>query len=112
MTENKADKALRKVTVNFINHPDTNCGSSDDSMTSVDISAYLPDRCYFHSIDVTRDEKLVETIYFISRGDYEHFRREVENILDATIVNTKQRDSIQRLLTKAFLSCASARPMI
>lgn len=103
MTEDKAVKALRKVIVDLI--PDEYAGKPipDGVITQIDISDKLEDGKYYclDSIEVSY-ETYDNRIGFVPYAEYEQFKKAVENILDATIVNAKQRDSIQKLLNNAF----------
>lgn len=103
MTEDKAVKSLRKVIVNLI--PEEYAGKTipENVITEIDISDKLEDGKYYclDSIKV-KYETHDNTIGFVPYAEFEQFKCAVENILDATIVNTKQRESIQKLLMDAF----------
>lgn len=103
MTEDKAVKALRKVIVNLIPEEYSGKPIPNDVIVAIDISDKLEEDKYYclESIKV-EDETHGNTIGFVPYAEYEQFKKAVENILDATIVNTKQRDSIQKLLNNAF----------
>ena len=105
MTEDKAVKALRKVIVNLI--PEEYLGKPipNDVIVSIDISDKLEEGKYYclESVEAKYDTH-ENTIGFVPYAEYEQFKKAVENILDATIVNAKQRDSIQKLLDNAFFN--------
>lgn len=103
MTEAKADKALRKVVINLI--PEEYYGKPvpEDAIIPIDISDKLEEGKYYFLESVKAEYETHEnTIGFVPYAEYEQFKKAVENILDATIVNTKQRESIQKLLNNAF----------
>lgn len=105
MTEDKAAKALRKVIVNLV--PDEYHGGPipNDVIVSIDISDKLEDGKYYFLESIKAEyETHTNTIGFVTYAEYEQFKKAVENIIDATIVNTKQRDSIQKLLDAAFFN--------
>lgn len=106
MTKNKAEKALKKVIINFskddspIEHP-----VLDDDMVKVDVTDKLSDGYYcFEGIRIEYGGGGM-TKYYISGEMFDHFKASVEQILDAVIVNTKQRESVQGLLSKAYWDC-------
>lgn len=103
MTEDKAVKALRKVIVNLIPEEYSGKPIPENVTTEIDISDKLEEGKYYclESIKVEY-ETHGNTIGYIPFAEYEQFVKAVENILDATIVNTKQRESIQKLLSNAF----------
>lgn len=105
MTENKADKALKKVIINLkpAGLADVPLSYNSDEIIDVDISDKLDlDKEYcFHGVTVDHDS-FVESFGYVARPAFDEFKRDVENILDATIVNSKQRESIQKLLNAAF----------
>ena len=105
MTEDKANKALRKVIINLIPKEYSGKPVPNDVVVSIDISDKLEDGEYYclENIKVNY-ENLGKTIGYIPFEEFEQFKKEVENILDATIVNTKQRESIQKLLNNAFFN--------
>ena len=103
MTEDKAVKALRKVVINLIPEEYSGKPIPENVTTEIDISDKLEEGKYycFESIKVEY-ETHERTIGYIPFAEYEQFKSAVENILDATIVNMKQRESIQKLLNNAF----------
>lgn len=103
MTEDKADKALRKVIVNLIPEEYSGKPIPNDVIVSIDISDKLEEGKYYCLGSIKAEYETHEnTIGYIPFTEYEQFKKAVENILDATIVNTKQRESIQKLLNNAF----------
>lgn len=103
MTEDKAVKALRKVIINLIPEEYSGKPIPENVTVSIDISDKLEEGKYYCLESIKAEYETHEnTIGFVSYAEYEQFKRAVENILDATIVNTKQRDSIQKLLNNAF----------
>lgn len=103
MTEDKADKALRKVIINLIPEEYHGRPIPTDAFVPIDISDKLEDDKYYYLESIKAEyESHENTIGYIPFAEYEQFKRAVENILDATIVNTKQRESIQKLLNDAF----------
>lgn len=105
MTEDKAVKALRKVIVNLIPEEYSGKPIPNDVIVSIDISDKLEDGKYYYLENIKAEYDTHEnTIGFVPYAEYEQFKKAVENILDATIVNTKQRDSIQKLLNDAFFN--------
>lgn len=103
MTEDKAVKALRKVIVNLIPEEYSGRPIPNDAIVAIDISDKLEEGKYYYleNIKVEYDTH-GNTIGFVPYAEFEQFKSAVENILDATIVNAKQRDSIQKLLNSAF----------
>lgn len=103
MTEDKAVKALRKVIVNLVPEEYSGRPIPEGVTTEIDISDKLEEGKYYclESIQAEYDTH-ENTIGFVPYAEYEQFKKAVENILDATIVNTKQRESIQKLLNSAF----------
>lgn len=103
MTEDKAVKALRKVIVNLIPEEYSGKPIPNDVIVAIDISDKLEEGKYYYleNIKVEYDTH-GNTIGFVPYAEFEQFKSAVENILDATIVNVKQRDSIQKLLNSAF----------
>lgn len=103
MTEDKAEKALRKVIINLI--PQRLYGGPvlEENLLKIDISDYLPQDEFFclHSISSDHGNNGYDVRY-LPWQDYSQFKSAIENILDATIVNSKQRESIQKLLDAAF----------
>lgn len=102
MTEDKAS-ALRKVIINLI--PEEYAGKPipNDVVISIDISDKLEDNKDYCLENIQVEyETYKNTISYVPYAEFEQFKSAVENILDATIVNTKQRESIQKLLNNAF----------
>ena len=103
MTEDKAVKALRKVIVNLIPEEYSGKPIPNDVIVPIDISDKLEEGKYYCLESIKAEYETHEnTIGYIPFVEYEHFKKAVENILDATIVNMKQRESIQKLLNNAF----------
>lgn len=103
MTEDKAVKALRKVIVNLIPEEYSGKPIPNDVIVAIDISDKLEDNKNYCLESVKAEYDAYEkTIGFVPYAEFEQFKSAVENILDATIVNTKQRESIQKLLNNAF----------
>ena len=103
MTEDKAVKALRKVIINLI--PEEYAGKPipEGVITQIDISDKLEEGKYYCLESIKAEYDTHENmIGFVPYAEFEQFKKAVENILDATIVNTKQRESIQKLLNNAF----------
>ena len=105
MTEDKAVKALRKVIINLIPEEYSGKPIPNDVIVSIDISDKLEEGKYYclESIKAEYDTH-GNTIGFVPYAEYEQFKKAVENILDATIVNAKQRESVQKLLNDAFFN--------
>lgn len=103
MTEDKVDTTLRKVIINLVPQRLYGMPVLEDECLKIDISDDIPDDELFclHDIEVQRG-KYSGTFHYIPWQDHESFKSAVENILDATIVNSKQRESIQKLLNAAF----------
>lgn len=103
MSEDKAVKALRKVIVNLIPEEYRGVPVPNDVVVAIDISDKLEEGEHYclENIKVEYDTN-GNTIGFVPYAEFEQFKSAVENILDATIVNAKQRDSIQKLLNNAF----------
>lgn len=105
MTEDKAEKALRKVIVNLIPEEYHGGPVPTDVVIPIDISDKLEDGKYYCLENIQAEyETHKNTISYVTYAEYEQFKKAVENILDATIVNTKQRESIQKLLDNAFFN--------
>ena len=105
MTEDKAEKALRKVIVNLIPEECSGKPIPNDVIVSIDISDKLEDGKYYCLENIQAEYETHEnTIGYLPYAEFEQFKSAVENILDATIVNAKQRDSIQKLLDSAFFN--------
>lgn len=103
MTEDKAVKALRKVIVNLIPEEYSGRPIPEGVTTEIDISDKLEEGKYYYLESIKAEyDTHGNTIGFVPYAEYEQFKKAVENILDATIVNTKQRESIQKLLNNAF----------
>lgn len=105
MTEDKAVKALRKVIVNLIPEEYAGRPIPENVTVSIDISDKLEEGKYYYLESIKAEYDTHENmIGFVPYAEYEQFKKAVENILDATIVNTKQRESIQKLLNDAFFN--------
>ena len=103
MTEDKADKALRKVIINLIPEEYYGRPLPTDTVVPIDISDKLEDGKYYYLESIKAEyETHRNTIEYVPLAEYEQFKKAVENILDATIVNTKQRESVQKLLNNSF----------
>jgi hypothetical protein len=103
MTEDKAVKALRKVIINLIPEEYSGKPIPNDVVVSIDISDKLEEGKYYCLESVqTEYETSKNTIGFVPYAEFEQFKKAVENILDATIVNAKQRESVQKLLNNTF----------
>ena len=106
MTENKANKALRKVTINFTNKPfSTHTVVSEDEMLKIDISDKLPEGYYLDSITVDRDYQdglNAYTIEFMEKDWLRGIMFDINTILDATLVNAKQRESVGTLIEQCI----------
>ena len=101
MTEDKADKAVKKVIINFTNKP-FNVVNSDDELIKIDVTDELPDGYYFSHITVDKGGTNCYSIDFIERGWLELIQHDIETILDATLVNAKQRESVGALITQCI----------
>ena len=97
MTEDKAEKALRKVTINFTNKP-YNIVSSEDEMIKIDISDQLPEGYYLDSITVDRGGSNIHSIGFMESDWLRSIASDIDVVLDATLVNVKQRESVGQLI--------------
>lgn len=105
MTEDKAEKALRKVIINLIPEEYSGKPIPNDVVVSIDISDKLEEGRYYCLENIKAEYETHEnTIGYLPYAEFEQFKSAVENILDATIVNAKQRDSIQKLLDSAFFN--------
>lgn len=105
MTEDKAVKALRKVIVNLIPEEYSGRPIPENVTVSIDISDKLEEGKYYCLESIRAEYDTHENmIGFVPYAEFEQFKKAVENILDATIVNAKQRDSIQKLLDNAFFN--------
>ena len=104
MTEDKADKALRKVIISLTPSDWLGKAIPAGPPLKIDVSDKLDDHKYYYlsgikaKYDVIADRKFS----YISSEVYMHFKKQVEDILDAAIVNAKQRESLQKLLDNAF----------
>lgn len=105
MAEDKANRALREVIINLIPQRCYGGPVMEQDILNIDISDKMPqDELYcLYSIGVGRGDHGV-SIRYVPWEDFMQFKSAVENILDATIVNAKQRESIQKLLNNAFYS--------
>lgn len=101
MTEDKAEKALKKVTVNFTNKP-FNLVCSEDEMVKIDISNDIPDGYYLDSITVDRGGNNTHSIEFMERDWLRSIMADINTILDATLVNAKQRESVGSLIEQCL----------
>lgn len=105
MTENKAKKALKKVIINLTprRYDKAPVLKVDEVAVKIDISDKLAEgeEYYLESIEVEKGA-YGRTIHYIPYARIEHFKDAVGHILDATIVNAKQRKSAQILLENAF----------
>lgn len=103
MTEDKADKALRKVIINIVPQEKYGGPVEDKDILEIDISNKLKEGQYYclDEIKVERDN-LSYSIKYVPFNRFLRFKDSVENLLDATIVNSKQRESLQKLLNTAF----------
>lgn len=107
MTEDKAVKALRKVIVNLVPEEYSGKPIPNDVVVPIDISDKLEEDKYYCLYNIEAKYNTHEnTIGYVPFAEYEQFLKAVENILDATIVNTKQRSSIQKLLNNAFYNAS------
>lgn len=105
MTEDKAVKALRKVIINLIPEEYSGRPVPENVTVPIDISDKIKEDKYYCLYDIEVEYSTHKNkIGYIPIAEYEQFKSAVENILDATIVNTKQRDSIQKLLNNAFFN--------
>lgn len=104
MTEDKTAKALRKVIINLTPSEYLGKPVSIEDQVQIDISDKLDTNklYYLESIKVDYKNMTGKTISYVSYEDYSNFKEKVENILDAAIVNAKQRESLQKLLNSAF----------
>lgn len=104
MTEDKAAEALRKVTINLKPIEYQHGVTPDDVITMIDISDKLDDKRYCLDSICVEEGGYGNITRYVPFDQYQQFKREVENILDATIVNAKQRESIQKILNNAFFN--------
>lgn len=101
MTEDKADKALRKVIINFTNKPDA-VVCSEDELIKIDVSDQVPEDFHLSHITVDRGGNNRQSIDFIERDWLQAIKHDIDTVLDATIVNAKQRESVGRLVHQAI----------
>ncbi len=101
MTEDKAEKALRKVIINFTNKP-YNVVLSEDDMIKIDVSDQLPKGYYLGSITINRGGSNVHTIEFMEKEWLRYISNDIDTILDATLVNAKQRESVGQLIKQCI----------
>lgn len=104
MTEDKADKALKKVIINLTPSEYLGKPVPIDAQVQIDISDKLDANKFYYleNIKVNYKNMAGKTVSYVSYEDYSNFKEKVENILDAAIVNAKQRESLQKLLNSAF----------
>lgn len=104
MTENKAsDKALKKVIINLTPSEYLGKPVPNDAPIKIDVSDKLDPEKFYYLDNIKIDYgEYGKTMAYVSYEDYSSFKEKVENILDATIVNSKQRESLQKLLNNAF----------
>lgn len=103
MTEDKAEKALKQVTINFIPADKSNAPVVVSDVLSLDITDKLGEKEYcLDSIHISYGSELQSHITYIPLEEANQFKNVVETILDAVIVNSKQRESAQKLLDNAF----------
>ena len=105
MTENKANKALRKVIINLVPSEYILGPVPESAEINIDISDKLDAHVYALGGIRVSTGGYDRTLFYISDEAYKNFKDRVEDILDAAIVNTKQRESLQRLLDQAFYDC-------
>ena len=104
MADNKAVKALRKVIINLIPEGDYGGPIIEEDLLKIDISDKLEDGTTYCLYSIQKLSPYTSEISYVPWDDYKQFKYAVENILDATIVNAKQRSSIQKLLDEAFFT--------
>lgn len=103
MTKDKADKALRKVIINLTTNPVSAVPIASDDSVSIDISDRLEEGKRYSIVGIKVEEgDLGCNRGIIMEAAYNDFKKRVEDLLDATIVNAKQRESVQRLLNQAY----------
>lgn len=113
MADNKADKALKKVIINLA--PEENFGRpiADDELIKIDITDKLDQSKSYYLENIRVDyENFGKDVSYVTYMEFQSFKEKVENILDATIVNAKQRESIQKLLNQAYYSGAKYDSML
>lgn len=101
MTETKANKALKKVTLNFTNNP-ASLVCSEDELVEIDITDQLPENYYLISATVDRGGTYTHTVEFMEKAWLKDIADEIDTILDATLVNAKQRESVGQLVKRAI----------
>lgn len=107
MTEDKAEKALRKVIVNLIPEEYHGGPIPNDVVVPIDISDKLEDEKGYYLTNICLEYcseygTSKKTISYVPFDEYQTFKESVETILDSVLVNDKQRKSVQRLLDRAF----------
>ena len=113
MTDNKADEALREVIINFAPEEKYGRPIKEDELIKIDVSDRLePSRFYFLDSIEANYSNYGSKIQYVSVRELQDFKEKVENILDATIVNAKQRESIQKLLDQAYYNDAKYDVML
>ena len=112
MTEDKAP-ALRKVIINLRPSNTADGPILTEDLLQIDISDKLEGDEHYCLENIQIEYKnFNNSIAYVPFDTYKQFRNSVENILDATIVNSKQRESVQKLLDQAFWSATHAREVI
>lgn len=101
MTEDKADKALRKVIINFTNKP-FNLVNTEDELVKIDVSDQLPEGYYLSYITVDRGGSNTHAIDFMEKDWLKSIANDIDTILDATLVNSKQRESVGTLIRQCI----------
>lgn len=114
MADNKADKALKKVIINLTPSEYLGKPVPTEAQVHIDISDKLDAEKFYYLENIKVDYKNMtgKTVSYVSYEDYSDFKKKVENILDAAIVNAKQRESLQKLLDSAFYDSARFGCMI
>lgn len=105
MTEDKADeKALRKVMVNFTNtNEPANVAPSKKGLVQIDITEQLPEEGYYLTgITVEKSKGYRYTIEFVEADWLYGIMNDINTVLDATIVNAKQRKSVGELIRQCI----------
>ena len=98
MADNKAEKALKKVIINLTNKP-ANVACSEDELVQIDITEQFPEKGYYLAgITVDRGKGDRHTIEFVEADWLRRIADDIDTILDATLVNTKQRESVGKLI--------------
>lgn len=98
MAEDKAEKALRKVIINLTNRP-ANVVCSEDDLVQIDITEQFPEEGYhLAGITVDRGEGNRHTIEFVEADWLRGIVNDIDTVLDATLVNAKQRESVGQLI--------------